>query len=75
MITKETARLRTRLTKTPVRAGDLIMRVKTDEVYRLDSWEFFGADNSVLWCVRHGRERQGRKAFRLSDFGLELYVA
>lgn len=76
MLTKDNARLCTRLTKTPVVAGNLLTKVGTTSVYRLDSWELhlsdFGAiTDATLYVVpEKGKNKQ---AARLEDFGLEIY--
>lgn len=83
MVNKENARLRTRLLKTPVFAGDKLTRVGTTsdaaplgEVYRLDSWEY----PNTLYMVREdankteqGANLNGRQRFPLRDFGLEVF--
>lgn len=73
MLTKDNARLRAKRTKTPIRAGDLIMMVGTDNTYRLDSWEYINPTSANLYVIREGAN-QGRVRASLADFGLEIYA-
>src|SRR4051812_21548309 len=76
MLNKDNAKLRTRLIKAPVRAGDKLIKVGTHTVYTLDSWEYNSPTSARLYVVRNGPK--GRKLSKttatLDDFGLEIYA-
>lgn len=76
MLTKDNAKLRTRLIKAPVRAGDKIVKVDTRTVYTLESWEYHSPTSATLYVARGvpKRRKLSKTMATLDDFGLEIYA-